>query len=820
MVAIGWQETRRAVRSFRKSPGFTAIAVMTLGLGIGATTAIFSVVDGVLLESLPYPDADRLVSIRHDAPGLDMVGMPSATGLHVFYSEASSSFDALALYGPRTMTLTEQGDPQRISVTRVTPSLFEVLAAQPSLGRAFTEEEGRPGAPSVVVLSDGFWTEHFGRSPDVIGRTIRLAGVSHEIVGVMRPDFAFPDTSAELWVPLPVDPAGTVFGGFNYPALGRLSEGTTAEVAQAELDGLVRRMSERFPDVFTPEMIAGAGIASDVHPYVDDIVGDVRPVLMVLLATVGFVLLIACANVASLLLVRAEIRSKDVAIRSALGASRGHFFASHLAESLILAVAGSSLGLLVSRAGLGLLVAKGPANLPRLEQIDLDGSVLAFTAAMTLAVTLVFSAIPAVRNRRAPVAQVIRDGTRGSTTGRRGSRARSVLVAGQVAFALVLLVGSGLTLRSFWAVHRVEPGFDATDVLTFYVSLPGASYPDAEVRARFHRELLARIENLPGVRSAGLVSRLPLWGFGELDPILVEGQPLDADAIPPIVEMRAVTPGYFDAMGIGLVSGRTLNASDVETRSGAVLVSRHIQDVFFEGADPVGRQVAQGLATDPDPWSRVVGVVEDVHNESLTKEPVGTIYYPLVQGEGIDRSYLSSTVGYTIKSSVPPTSIVSAVRQVLGEMDPSIALADVSTMEDRVRQARAPMAFTMLALALAAGLGLVLGAIGLYGVVSHVTGQRTREIGVRMALGADSGSVRAMVVSQGMTVTAIGLGVGLLVAFGLSRFMGALLFGVEARDTLTFLSVSGLLLLVSLAATWIPAARAAATDPVRALRRS
>jgi putative ABC transport system permease protein len=552
---------------------------------------------------------------------------------------------------------------------------------------------------------------------------------------------------------------------------------------------------------------------------VDDLVGEVRPVLLVLLATVGFVLLIACANVANLLLVRAESRSKEVAIRSALGASRDHFIARYLSESLFLAVTGAGLGLLLSRGGLALLLARGPRNLPRLEQIGLDGSVLAFTAGMTLLATLVFSAIPALRNRRGSVAAVIRDGTRGATASRQGHRVRSLLVASQVAFALLLLVGSGLTLRSFWALQQVEPGFDASDVLTFQLSLPEPAYPDAEARALFHEEFLERIEAIPGVRVAGVVSRLPLWGFGELDPIIVEGQPLDMDAIPPIVEMRGVTEGYFEAMGISLETGRMLNGADVDARTGAVLVSRHIAAAFFDGADPVGRQVAQGIPREHDPWSRVVGVVEDVHNASLTDEPVGTIYYPLLQGEGVERTYLTRSMGYTIKTSVEPTSIAPAVRRELGQMDPSIPLANVRTMEDRVEQARGPMAFTMLALAIAAGVGLLLGAIGLYGVVSHVTAQRTQEIGVRMARGADAGRVRGMIVVQGMAVTAVGLVVGLVAAFALSRFMGALLFQVDANDAATFASVAGVLLVVSLAATWIPAARAAGTDPVRALRR-
>jgi predicted permease len=813
------QEAKQALRGYMKSPAFTAITVLTLGLGMGAVTAIFSVVDGVLLESLPYPNAERLVSIQHNATGMDIVGMPSARGLHVFYSEASRSFDALSLYSARTGTLTGLGDARRISTAYVTPSLFDVLSAQAAVGRVLTDEEGVPGGPAVVVLSDGFWSREFGRDQEILGRTVQLDGTAHEVVGVMPPDFAFPDPSVALWVPLRVDPAGTQFGGFNYPALARVRQGVTPEAAQADLNGLVGRFSERFPEVFTPERIANAGIEVDVHAYIDDIVGEVRPVLWVLLATVGFVLLIACANVANLLLVRAESRSKEVAIRAALGASRDHLMARYFTESLLLAVAGSGLGLLVSVGLLDFLVAQGPRNLPRLEQIGLDSSVLAFTAVLTLLVTLVFGAIPALRNRRASVAEVIRDSSRGNTAGRQGLRARSVLVVGQVAFAMVLLVGSGLTLKSFWAVQQVEPGFEAADVLSFYVALPESSYPEAEDRALFHQGLLERLEAMPGVRAAGVISRLPLWGMGELDPILVDGQPIDPDAIPPIVEMRAVSPGYFKAMGIELQAGRMLTQADADTRSGAVMVSRQVERAHFGGLIAVGGRVAQGLANDSDPWSDVVGVVEDVHNESLTKARIGTIYYPLIMGDGVNRTYLTRTMGYTVRTAVEPTSLVPAVRGILADMDPSIALADVSTMAARVQRARAPMAFTMLALGLAAVVGLLLGAIGLYGVVSHVTGQRTQEIGVRMALGADNGRVRRMVVAQGMGVTAVGLVVGLGAAFGLSRFMQALLFQVEANDAFTFTSVAVALFLVSLVASWIPAARAASTDPVRALRR-
>jgi predicted permease len=817
MMGMSWQEARYAVRGFFRRPGFTAITVTTLALAMGANTAIFSVVDGVLLESLPFPEPEELVSIKHDAPGLDMVGMPNAPGLHVFYSQASRSFDALAMYSARTATLTGEGPPERITTGRVTPTIFDVLGARPALGRPFTFEEGVPDGPSATILSDGLWAERFGRSPDVIGQTLQIGGVAVEIVGVMPPEFAFPDPSVRLWTPLRMDPAGTDFGGFNYPAIGRLKEGVSVQQAQADLASLVPRFPELFPVLFTPEMLANSGIAPDVGPYVDELVGEVRPTLLVLMATVAFVLLIACANVANLLLVRAEGRSKEVAIRSALGASREHFFARYLNESFLLSVAGAGLGVLVAKGGLGILIQRGPQNLPRLDQIGIDGSVIAFTCGLMVLATLVFSAIPAVRNRAVSVAAVIRDGTRGATPTRQGHRVRSLLVVSQVAFALMLLVGSGLTLRSFWAIQSVDPGFDSSNVLTFELALPSTDYPGGENRARFHTELLERIEAVPGVKVAGAVSLLPLWGFGAVDPLMVEGEPVDPGEIPQLVEMRAATPGYFEALSIPLRAGRFLEQRDVDAQTGAVLVSQGVVESFFEGEDPLTRRVSQGIPLDRDPWSQVVGVVGDVHNATLTDEPIGAVYYPLVQGEGVGKEWLTQSMGYVVKTSVPPSSVVQPIRAQLGEMDAAIPLANLRTMEDRVRSARAPMAFTMLMLAIAAGVGLLLGAIGLYGVISYVTAQRTQEIGVRIALGAEAGTVRGMILRQGMAVTAGGLAVGLMGAYALSRFMGALLFQVDADDPITFGSVALVLLLVSLTATWIPASRAATTDPVRAL---
>lgn len=808
---------RYALRTLLKRPAFTAVTVGTLALGIGANTAIFSVVDGVLLEALPYSESDRLVAVSHAAPGLDLPSLPSATGIHLITREESRTLQETALYQTSSATLTGDGAPERIRVGRATPSLFRVLRVGAARGRTFTPEEGLPGAERVVILSHGLWSERFGSDPAVVGTTVRLDGTARQVIGVMPEGFAFPDPEVRLWTPIRIDPAQTSFGGFNFPAIARLADGVEVADARAELGRLLGRLPERFEGL-TARMIENTGLAVEVDPYLDVVVGDVRTALWILLGTVGFVLLIACANVANLLLVRAESRQKEVAIRTAMGGDRKHLFGQFLAESGILAGAGAVLGLILAHQGIRALLTFGPENLPRVEGIDLDGTVLAFTAGISVVAALVFGLIPLIRSRASSTAGILRDGSRGSTEGRAGHRARKLLVISQVAFALILLVGSGLMVRSFQSLRDVDPGFSSESVLTFRVDLPGAGYPDVAATAAFHQEFLDRVKELPGVEVAGVTSHIPLTGFNAVDPLMVEGRPQDPDEVPPVVASRAATPGFFEALDIPVYRGRGLERRDAESRAPVVLLSRKAVDVFFEGQEPLQREVAQGTPTDHADWSRIVGVVGDIHWESLTEPAMPTMYYPVQPADGVNRSWLVRSMAYVVKTSVPPTSIVPAVRRTLAELDPDLPLAGVRTMEDVTRDAQSQMAFTMLLLGIAAGVGLLLGSVGLYGVLSFVTAQRTREIGVRLALGADGPSVRRMVVAQGLAVTGAGVVVGLLGAFLLSRLMESVLYGVSATDPVTFAVVPAVLLLVSWAATWVPARRAARTDPARALR--
>ncbi|HSR41276.1 MAG TPA: ABC transporter permease, partial [Longimicrobiales bacterium] len=491
-----WRNVRHSLRSLLKKPGFTGITVVTLAVGIGANTAIFSVVDGVLLEALPYPEPERLVSISHSAPGLDLPWLPSATGIHLIDREENRTFRELALFQTSAANLTGDGAPERIRVGRATPSLFRVLQVDAARGRTFTEEEGLPGEEKITVVSHRLWTDHFGSDPQIVGKTVRVDGEAHEIVGVMPEGFAFPTREVRLWTPIRIDPAQTFFGGFNHPAIGRLEEGVEVEDARRDLARLLPRIPERFQGI-SQEMLDNAGVAVNVRPYLDVVVGDVGTALWILLGTVSFVLLIACANVANLLLVRAESRQREVAIRTAMGADRGRLFGQFVAESGLLAGAGAILGLLLAHQGIRALLAFGPANLPRIEQIDVDGTVLAFTAGITVVAALVFGLIPVLRSRGPGTAAVLRDGYRGSTDGRSGHRARKLLVVSQVAFALILLVGSGLMIRSFQRLQGVDPGFSSESVLTFRVALPRADYPDVESTASFHQRFLDRLEGLP-----------------------------------------------------------------------------------------------------------------------------------------------------------------------------------------------------------------------------------------------------------------------------------------------------------------------------------
>jgi putative ABC transport system permease protein len=809
-------EIRHALRSFIRTPGFTLITVLTLATGIAANAAIFSVVDGVLLESLPYPESGRLVFVSHTAPGVGLPRIGSSTGLHLIYSENARLFEDMTVYRPTAANLTGDGDPDRVRAVRATRSFFSTLRVEPRLGRYFSAEEDLPDGPRVAVVSHGLWSSRFGSDPAIVGRTIEIDGITHEIIGVMGEDFAYPDTETRVWIPMRIDPSSSGFGGFNVEAIGRLTAAGSPERAQSELRSLFPRAADSFADL-NMELIENAQLGVEVRPLKEVMVGPVRTALWIVMGTVGFVLLIACANVANLFLARAEGRQKEVAIRTALGAGRSHLFWQYSGESAILALASGLLGTALAYGGLRVLLANAPGNLPRIERVEMDGSVLLFTAAISLGAAFLFGALPMVRSALSSPGAVLRDGSRGATAGRRRNRGRHVLVATQVAFAVILLIGSGLMLRSFERLLDIDLGFQPENVLTFRLSLPAQTYEDLDARLRFHRAALDRLAVIPGVESVGAVTALPLSPGMSTDPLNQEDKPLGPNEIPPVVPLKAASAGYFETMGIPLLAGRMLERADADDPTGAVLINRTLAEQFWPGEDPIGRRISHGLPGN-NGWSTIVGVVGDTHLNSLTEEPMGLTYYALRPLDEAGVGWIGSSMAYVVRGRVPADGLTSQIRSALREIDPNLPIASVRTLEAHVADARVQMAFTMLLLSVAAVTGLILGAVGIYGVISYLTSKRTREIGVRMALGAEARTVRSMVLRQGATVAAVGLVIGLLGAVGLTRFLDALLYEVSATDPVTFGAVSALLLMVSLIATYVPARRAAATSPQDALR--
>ncbi len=810
----------RLVRGLVRSPLFTVVALSTLAIGIGANVALFSVVYGVLLKPLPFDEPDRLVGVWHRAPGVHIARLEMGPAFYLTYQDESRTFDRLGLWAERAASVTGTGEPERVSTMVVTEGLLPTLRVRMRLGRNFTPAEDSPAGPKCAILSFGYWQRKFGGDPRIIGHRLVINGEAHDVVGVLPESFStFAGTTAIL-LPLRFNPAEVFVGNFSYQGIARLKPGVDLAAANRDVARMIPHVVERFPlpPGFTRRMVSDIKLGPDLHPLSADVIGDVGRVLWVLLGAVGLVLLIACANVANLFMVRAEGRRQELAIRAALGATGGRLTRGLLAESLTLGLAAGACGLLLAGGGLKALAALAPAGLPRLSEIGLHLPVLLFALGISLAAGVLFGLVPVVRSA-APRFEALKDGGRGASDGIARHRVRNALVVAEVALALVLLVGSGLMIRTFVSLRKVEPGFThPEDVLTFRVAVPQAMTPSTEQTARTIEQIGHRLEQVPGVVAVGAADALTMDGMTDNEPTTLEDFPDPPDRMPVIRRFKWTAPHFFGTVGRQIVAGRDFTWEDVYTPSPTVIISENLARQFWKRpADALGRR----LRTMPtDEWRQIVGVVGDERDDGVARPAPTIVYLPLrtkafqQEADSVQRSM--AFVVRTTRLASP--GFLREIQEAVWHLNPDLPLASVRTLADVESRSMAQTTFALVMLGIAAGVALLLGLVGLYGVIAYIASQRTREIGIRLALGARRDDVSRLLVSHGLKLTLAGLAVGLAGAAVVTRLMTALLFGVSPLDPVTFGSVALGLAAVSLVATYLPARRAAGLDPVIALR--
>ena len=818
--ALRFAELRFAVRRLARVPGFTGTTIFVLALGIGATTAVFSVVSAVLLRPLPYPASDRLVSLGHtlEVSGIKQVGQSDASFL--LYERRAHAFESIAATRDVDVNLSPEGvdeRAERVPAAAVTSSLLEVLRTQPAIGRGFRTGEDRAGAPPVVILSHAVWARRFGADPAAIGRHIDVSGVSREIIGVMPAGFAYPSATTALWIPMALDPLHADVGSFNYAGIARLRDGMTMDGARADLKRALPGILDEFPSEIPPAMWASAHVQPVVSSLRDSIVGDVSRLLWILLGSVSLVLAIACANVANLVLVRGDGRRLELAVRSALGSGLAGIVAQYLSESALLAASGGVLGVMLAVLGVRLLATVGGGlGVPRLQEVSVDGSVLLFALGLSALCAVFVSLVPVLRARSVPVFTVLREAGRGSTGGARRRTARSVLVVAQVALALVLVAGSGLLARSFARLRTVQPGFDASGLVMSRVALPSANYTTGAAIMHVYDRLLEQVRAVPGVRDATLSTWVPLTADHDDTVIGVEDLPLPPNAVPRVHFVPSVDAHFFRTMGIPLLAGRTLGTDDVTRPLREVVVSRAFAERYWPGASPLGKRVRPGISGE---WYTIVGEVGDVHLSALDLPAEDAVYFPLVSSNGGNPATAPRFVALLVRTAAASSTVIAAVRQIAHSIDPALPTYDERTLLDVVSAASARARVTLLLLAIASAVALILGAVGIYGVMAYGVSLRQREIGVRLALGARPADVSRMIARNGAGLAAIGVAIGVVCALGVTRFLRGLLYDVSPTDPMILGATCALLFVVALLASWIPARRAAAVDPSQVLRR-
>jgi putative ABC transport system permease protein len=817
------QQLRHVVRRLRRAPLFTAVAILTLAVGIGSNAAIFSVVEGVLLKPLPFKQPDRLVGVWHRAPGLGFdKGVNIAPALHYTYAADSHTFEDVGMWKARSVSVTGLADPEQVRAMRVTWRTLPLLGVQPFLGRNFTEEEDTPDGPRAVILGYAFWQSHFGGDRSALGKTLTVNGETHDIVGVMPRDLHFLNDDPAFYLAFRFDQTQLRMGDFSYQEIGRLKPGATVAEANDDVNRMIHIANERYPGGLSEAMLEQVGFAADVHPLKEDVVGDVGNVLWVLLGTVGIILLIACANVANLFLVRAEGRQREMAVRTAMGAGRPRIIGELLIESLFLGIVGGAVGLGLAFGGLKLLVAIGPESLPRLQEIGVDPTVLGFTFGVSVLAGMLFGIFPALRYGSPELVGALKEGGRGSSAGKRQHLARNTLVVTQIALALVLLAGSGLMIRSFQALRAVNPGFtNPEQVVTFRVAIPSAEEASGTQVALDYQQMLERVKAVPGVASAAITSSATMDGYDSNDPVVAEGFPVDPDKIPPLRRYKFVGEGYHETMGNPVLAGRSITLADVQDRAHVVVITEDMaREYWGDPAAAIGKRIRQFGDEGKTPWFEIIGVVGSVHDNGIGKPTVTTVFWPQAVGPFYgDSLYTPRTMAFVVRArSGDPTNLMPALRKAVWSVNPNLPVAQVSTLAEIESRSMASTSFTLIMLAIAAGVALFLGSVGIYGVISYVVSQRTREIGVRMAMGAESVDVSRMVLRQAAGLAGLGVVAGLLASLGLTRLMASLLYGVSPSDPITFASMAVALSVVAILASWIPAYRASRVDPVVALR--
>jgi predicted permease len=817
-------QLRQVLRRLGRAPMFTAITLITLAAGIGANIVIFSVLEGVLLKPLPYPEPDRLIGVWHTAPGINIKDLNMAPSVYFIDREQSTTFQDIGAYNGDSFSVTGTGEPQLVHGLDVTDGTLPLLGVVPALGRLFTRQDDSPEAPDTVLISYGYWREKFGGDPAVIGRSITADGKPREIIGVLPQGFQFlDDQDIAIIAPMKWDRSKLKLGNFSYRALARLKPGVTMAQASADVARMLPIVSRSFPppEGFSTQLFENAHIGPNLRSLKQEVIGDVGNVLWVLMGSIAMVLLIACANVANLLLVRVEGRRQELAIRTAMGAGRGRIAGDLLFESILLGLMGSLLGLALAYGALRILVAIAPMGIPRIHEIGIDGRVLLFTLAITLLSSLLFGSIPIFKYAGARLNASLREGGRSLSQSREQHRARNVLVVVQVALALVLLICSGLMIRTFRALMHVPPGFVGADtVQTFRFYVPEAQIPDTEDErvVRMEEEILNKLAAIPGVSSVGFSSSLPMDGEDSNDLLFAQDRSYAEGDIPPIRRFKFISPGFFRTLGTPLVAGRDITWSDTYQKIPVALVSENFAREYWHDANnALGKRVR---ASSTDDWREIIGVVADMHDDGVNQDAPTSVYWPVMMDrfEGQKES-LRRDIAFTIRSPrAGSEAFLKEVREAVWSVNPNVPLSSVHTLGHFYTESMARTSFTLVMLAVAGGMALLLGIVGIYGVIAYSVSQRTREIGIRMALGAQRQTLISMFVRHGLLLTGVGIACGLVASFAVMRLMSSLLFNVSPLDPVTYSAVTIVVVITAYLACYLPSRRAATIDPVDALR--